>query len=76
VTTGSLYDKIGARVPAIVERLLENYRVEQLTRMPEVAKFMYEGEGWKLQQKSPELRARFTQQAWNRAFCEILEKPP
>lgn len=72
VTGATLYEKVAVRVPAVVDRLLEEYRVQRLASAPEYARFCYEGEGWKIHLKpDSELRIRFQAQAWNMAMCEI-----
>lgn len=68
-----LYGKIQKRVPGIANGLLEQFRVSALATAPDYAKFMFDGPGWQLKLKDQELRSRFEAQAWNMAFCEILD---
>ncbi len=67
----SLYARISASVPKITERLLEEYRVAQLARAPEYARFVFEGSGWEFTRKDK--YAEFEAVAWRMAFCEIIQ---
>jgi hypothetical protein len=71
----ALYEKVNARVPAIVAQLLEEYRVQQLTNAPERARWCFDGDGWKnflTTTPGTELRVRLQAKSWNMAMCEII----
>ncbi len=66
-----LYDKIRARIPGIVDHLMEQYRVHGLAKAPDYAKSMFTGPGWDMHRKNK--HSEFEVIAWRMAFCEVIQ---